>query len=111
MILPGDRLATGNKDYIAKGAAGEAAAQWTAGEIVRLLQLASCGEARIGDRPVTGKDLAVLVRTHREAEMVQQELAKHKVASVYYSQDSVFSTEEACSTPIPCIRASNQKRG
>ena len=49
----------------------------------------------IGKEPLAGGDLAVLVRTHREAELVRRALAKLNIASVYYSQDSVFATDEA----------------
>ena len=37
----------------------------------------------------------MLVRTHREAQMVQKELARLIIASVYYSQGWVFVSEEA----------------
>lgn len=88
-------LAAANKARIAKDLAAEAAAVWTAREIARLLQLGRSGEARIGEETLGGGDLAVLVRTHREAELVRRELAKLNIASVYYSQDSVFATDEA----------------
>lgn len=87
--------AAANKTRIAKDKAEEAAAAWTAQEIARLLQLGRSGGATIGDEPLGGGDLAVLVRTHREAELVRRALAKLSIASVYYSQDSVFATEEA----------------
>jgi exodeoxyribonuclease V beta subunit len=88
-------LAAANKTRIAKDLAAEAAADWTSREIARLLQLGRSGKARIGGGPVGGGDLAVLVRTHREAELMRRALAKLNIASVYYSQDSVFATDEA----------------
>ncbi|MHB1348890.1 MAG: exodeoxyribonuclease V subunit beta [Desulfobulbaceae bacterium] len=88
-------LAAANKAKIAKEQAGEAAAYWTAREIARLLRLGRSGKVTIGERPVAGADLAVLVRTHREAELVRRALAGLEIASVYYSQDSVFATDEA----------------
>ncbi|HHO49114.1 MAG TPA: exodeoxyribonuclease V subunit beta, partial [Desulfobacteraceae bacterium] len=45
--------------------------------------------------PVSGGDLAVLVRTHREARLMQEELRRLQVACVYYSQESVFAGDEA----------------
>lgn len=88
-------LAAANKARIAKGRAAEEAAAWTAREIARLLLLGRSGAARIGKEPLAGGDLAVLVRTHREAELVRRALSKLNIASVYYSQDSVFATDEA----------------
>jgi exodeoxyribonuclease V beta subunit len=88
-------LAAANKARIAKEPAAEAAAAWTAREIARLLRLGRGNKARIGEQPLAGGDLAVLVRTHREAELVRRALAKLNIASVYYSQDSVFATDEA----------------
>lgn len=95
MILPVADFAADNKNTLAKAAAESAAARWTALEISRLLRLGGRGEACIGRRPVTGSDLAVLVRTHREAAMIQQELSRLRLTSVYYSQDSVFASVEA----------------
>ncbi|MHB8788343.1 MAG: exodeoxyribonuclease V subunit beta [Desulfobulbaceae bacterium] len=88
-------LAAANKPRIAKEQATEAAAAWTAREIARLLRLGRSNKATIGDAPLGGGDLAVLVRTHREAEQVRRALAGLNIASVYYSQDSVFATDEA----------------
>lgn len=95
MILPVADFAADNKNILAKGTAESAAARWTALEIASLLELADRGEAGIGRRPLAGSDLAVLVRTHREAALIQQELSRLRIASVYYSQDSVFSSNEA----------------
>jgi exodeoxyribonuclease V beta subunit len=94
-LLP-PTLAAPNRARIAKDKGEEEAAAWTAREIARLLQLGRRGEARFGEVPLTGGDLAVLVRTHHEAELVRRALAKLGIVSVYYSQDSVFATEEAC---------------
>ncbi|HER63060.1 MAG TPA: hypothetical protein ENO11_03690, partial [Desulfobacteraceae bacterium] len=95
MILPVDGIAAAKRKEIAKGRAEQAASRWTALEIARLLHLGSRGEAGIGSRPLEGGDLAVLVRTHREAEMIQRELSRLRITSVYYSQDSVFASDEA----------------
>ncbi|MFC6668908.1 exodeoxyribonuclease V subunit beta [Marinobacterium aestuariivivens] len=63
-----------------------------ASQIVRLLG----GGARIGDRVLEARDLAVLVRDRFEAAAVQQALRRRHVPSVYQSgRDSVFSTREA----------------
>ncbi|OCG21163.1 exodeoxyribonuclease V subunit beta [Gilliamella sp. wkB108] len=47
-------------------------------------------------RPVTSADIAILVRTGREAEIIQQKLAECNVKSVYLSNhNSVFTSIEA----------------
>jgi exodeoxyribonuclease V beta subunit len=70
-------------------------ARATAAEIHRLLTLAREGKAMIGDEPVSG-DIAVLVRTGAEGKLVQQELARLAIASVYLSnRESVLAQVEA----------------
>ncbi|MBU0680006.1 MAG: exodeoxyribonuclease V subunit beta [Proteobacteria bacterium] len=64
-------------------------------EIVRLLQLSSQGQARIGDRPLVPGDIAVLVRTNAEARQVHQALLDVGVASVVKSTDDLFTSHEA----------------
>ncbi|HAT2714523.1 TPA: exodeoxyribonuclease V subunit beta [Aeromonas hydrophila] len=71
-------------------------ARATAVEIHRLLTLARAGKAQIGDQPVKAGDIAVLVRTGAEGKLVQQELARLAIASVYLSnRESVLAQVEA----------------
>ncbi|HDI1215140.1 TPA: exodeoxyribonuclease V subunit beta [Aeromonas hydrophila] len=71
-------------------------ARATAVEIHRLLTLARAGKAQIGDLPVKAGDIAVLVRTGAEGKLVQQELARLAIASVYLSnRESVLAQVEA----------------
>lgn len=71
-------------------------ARATAAEIHRLLTLAREGKALIGDQPVKAGDIAVLVRTGAEGKLVQQELARLAIASVYLSnRESVLEQVEA----------------
>ncbi|XEI32650.1 exodeoxyribonuclease V subunit beta [Aeromonas veronii] len=71
-------------------------ARATAAEIHRLLTLASEGKALIGDKAVKAGDIAVLVRTGAEGKLVQQELARLAIASVYLSnRESVLEQVEA----------------
>jgi exodeoxyribonuclease V beta subunit len=79
----------------AKGTAAEQAARFSAHEIADLLAAGLAGKAQIGDQPLSAGDIAVLVRTHDEAELVRGELNRLSITSVYYSRDSVFSGEEA----------------
>jgi len=99
LILSRDRLASKTKTSmaktIAKNRAEGPAARWCAAEIARLLAMGSRGTAMIGDEPVTGRYIAVLVRTHHEADIMQQVLRERNIASVFYSRDSVFETDEA----------------
>ncbi|MCX8579789.1 exodeoxyribonuclease V subunit beta [Gilliamella sp. B2717] len=49
-----------------------------------------------GCRPITTSDIAILVRTGREAEIIQQKLAVCGIKSVYLSnRNSVFESDEA----------------
>ncbi|MFM4823027.1 exodeoxyribonuclease V subunit beta [Aeromonas hydrophila] len=71
-------------------------ARATAVEIHRLLTLAREGKAKIGDQAVKAGDIAVLVRTGAEGKLVQQELARLAIASVYLSnRESVLAQVEA----------------
>lgn len=71
-------------------------ARATAAEIHRLLSLAREGKASIGAEPVKAGDIAVLVRTGAEGRLVQQELARLAIASVYLSnRESVLAQVEA----------------
>ncbi len=80
---------------LAKGTAAEQAARFCAHEIGDLLAAGLAGRARIGDQPLSAGDIAVLVRTHVEADLVRKELGALFITSVYYSQESIFSTPEA----------------
>ncbi len=66
-------------------------AQATAQGIVALLN----EPARIGEQPLQGSDIAVLVRTHDQGRAVRAALLDCGVPSVLQAQDSVFSTAEA----------------
>ncbi len=70
-------------------------ARGCAAEIARLLTLGQSGRATIGERPLAAHDIAVLVRSRREAALIREALAEAGVSSVTISRDSVFHTEEA----------------
>ncbi len=71
------------------------AADCTARQIALLVTQGQTGDALIDKRPVTPGDIAVLVRTHREAVLIQEALADLGMTSVAFSQNSVFLTDEA----------------
>lgn len=78
-----------------KGVANERAARATAAEIARLLNLGARGQAGIGDRPLAGGDIAVLVRSHRQGRMIREQLLRLRVPSVQHVDDNVFVSAEA----------------
>ncbi|WP_018716719.1 exodeoxyribonuclease V subunit beta [Arhodomonas aquaeolei] len=80
---------------IAKGRARERLAGACAARIAGMLASADAGRARLGDEPLRARDIAVLVRSHSEAEAVKSALDARGVASVHHSRESVFATEEA----------------
>ncbi len=71
------------------------AARAAAAEIDRLLARSAAGGLRIGDRPLSAGDIAVLVRTHVEGARVRRALAALGIDSVELSQIGVFQTAEA----------------
>ncbi|WP_282276096.1 exodeoxyribonuclease V subunit beta [Stenotrophomonas sp. PS02297] len=64
-------------------------------DIHRVLSAAREGKALIGGRPVRPGDIAVLVRSHREATRIQQALAAVGIPAVAAGKHSLFSTAEA----------------
>lgn len=70
-------------------------ADTTADEIVRLLESADRGEAPLDGRPLTGADVAVLVRVHRQGRLVADALRKRRVGCVEIDDTNVFQTREA----------------
>lgn len=73
----------------------QAVAEATAGEIARLLSQASKGQARIGDRPLRGSDIAVLVRKHEQAARIARALRDRGIHAVRGSQQSVYWSDES----------------
>ena len=80
---------------LAKGVATDLAVRATVGEVVRLLTLGVEGRARIGSRPLSGGDLAVLVRSNRQGRRIRDALLAVRVPCVQQVQDSVFASDEA----------------
>ncbi|MGX9728807.1 MAG: exodeoxyribonuclease V subunit beta [Candidatus Electronema sp. VV] len=80
---------------LAKVAAEAQAARRCAGEIAALLAAGQAGRARLGETPLAAGDIAVLVRTNEQAELIRQELNASGIASVCGDKDSVFAAKEA----------------
>jgi exodeoxyribonuclease V beta subunit len=77
------------------GKANDAIPAAIAAEIARLLQDGLKGKAHIGDTPLVPGDIAVIVRSHRQAGHIQEALWNLGVPSVMRSDRSIFSTDEA----------------
>ncbi len=80
---------------LSRGKAESVIIRAVAAEIVRLLNAGRRGEALIGRRPLKEADIAVLVRTNREARHVQEGLRRLHVPSVLHYAGDVFDTLEA----------------
>jgi len=79
----------------AKRLARVLAAEGVAAEIVRLLAAAAQGRVHIAGRTLAAGDIAVLVRTHRDAALMARTLAACGVASAARARESVFHSAEA----------------
>ena len=55
-----------------------------------------CGDKDATTRPIRAEDIAILVRSGREADIIRQALSRYGVRSVYLSdRDSVFQSQQA----------------
>ena len=80
---------------LAKKDASPTVAAVTADRIVQLLECGERGEATIEGEPLTGGDMAVLVRTRDQGRMIAGVLRERGVRSVEIDDGSVFHTREA----------------
>lgn len=80
---------------MAKGFAEKLLAGAVASDVVRLLEAGGARKALVKNQPVSPADIAVLVRTNREARLVQEALRLVRVPCVLYSDASVFASREA----------------
>ena len=85
----------GDGKPLTRGSTREALYGAVCSEIERLLELGGRGKALIGDRPVAASDIAIIVRTNREAQDVQSVLRQANIPSVVYTGESVFKSDEA----------------
>ena len=76
---------------LSKEAVREMLPDSVATEIVRLLN----GDVKLGERLVSPRDIAVLIRTNEEAGWMQEALRRRGVPSVLHTDRSVFSAPEA----------------
>lgn len=90
---------TASDKPLAKKDMTQLAANSTADDIASLLNSAQQGQATLkeddADRELSGGDIAVLVRNHRQAEAVQQCLQQRGINSVQQGRENVFASHEA----------------
>ena len=91
-LLPTDAR-TG--EPLPKSDAQAAVAATTASEIARLLTAAQQGGITLADAPLRARDIAVLVRSHRQGSAMRQALARLGVGSVELSQASTYRSADA----------------
>lgn len=70
-------------------------AQACAAEVHALLRDARQGRAHIDGRPLQAGDIAILVRSHKEAALIRDGLAQVGVAAVTAGKQSIFATVQA----------------
>ena len=75
--------------------ARDAVCSATGREILRLLELGRDKRAAIGDRPLKAGDIAVLVRSHSEAQLMRETLTRLNIPAVHYKSGNIFDTAEA----------------
>ncbi len=92
-----DNIAAAGKSVglINKEKAQQAILDQVSSEIARLLGLGRDGRAMIGIKSVCPGDIAILVRTNREARLTHKALAARNVASVIQGSESIFVSWEA----------------
>jgi exodeoxyribonuclease V beta subunit len=86
---------SGDGGLINKGEAEALIPGAVAGEISRLLRLGKKGEALLDSRRLREGDLAVLVRTNRQARLMQTALGRLNIASVLHTTGNLFDSYEA----------------
>jgi exodeoxyribonuclease V beta subunit len=69
----------------------ELVCRWVSDDIAAL----AASGARLGEGPLRYRDMAILVRKHNQAEMLQTVLRERGIRSVVQSDRSVFASEEA----------------
>lgn len=95
LLLDSSRLKNQRSATISKDGAAAAAVAFCADLLEKLLDAGQHGQAAIGGRPLAAGDIAILVRTHREADAMRDGLRRRGINSVSSSQQSVFASPEA----------------
>jgi exodeoxyribonuclease V beta subunit len=81
--------------HVNKGEARERISLAVAREILRLLSLSREQKAALGDRALREGDVAVLVRTNKEAHWIQKALSILEIPGVIHGTGNIFDSHEA----------------
>ena len=81
--------------FISKSTAYDLLTRAVISEVSNLLIMGDKNKITIGDRALQAGDIAILVRTNNEAQIVKDALAENNIPCVLYSTKSVFDTVEA----------------
>ena len=73
----------------------EEIANAVAGDIAKHLNEAQKNRCKIGDKEISGGDIAVLVRSHTQGDLIKQALTARGIPSVQSSKENIFQTHEA----------------
>jgi len=95
LLLDRVDLKKAGKSTLSKEMAQDISVLFCADQIVQLLEAGAANRAIIGNRPLTTADIAILVRTHREAEAMQAGLRLRGINALNLGQSSVFASFEA----------------
>jgi exodeoxyribonuclease V beta subunit len=87
-------FSTARDKGISKEDARDAIGRAVAGEISRLLRFHGDSPAGWDEKPLREADMAVLVRTNREAFLIQQALRELGIHSVLYTLENIFDAPE-----------------
>ncbi|MEK6655406.1 MAG: exodeoxyribonuclease V subunit beta [Thermodesulfobacteriota bacterium] len=93
-FIAAGRFSAGGKP-LSRGIARPLIARSVAGEIARLLSLGKEKRALLGGRPLQEGDIAILVRTNREARLCQERLSELRIPCVLHSSGNLFDSHEA----------------
>lgn len=77
------------------GAARPLIARAIAAGIAKLLRMGREKRAMLGDRPLREADIAILVRTNREARLCRERLSELRIPCVLHSSGNLFDSAEA----------------
>ncbi len=83
-----------------KGDISDECSEGTAEQICELLNLSQAGDATLNkgaedSTPLLAKDIAVLVRSAKQAKWVKTALSKRGIGSVYVGRESIFQSDQA----------------
>jgi exodeoxyribonuclease V beta subunit len=86
---------SGEKKQIARESARKQIANATAAAIAKLVFLGESARAKIGERALQPNDIAIIVRTNKEALICENSLSKLKIPVVLHSIENLFTSPEA----------------